>query len=194
MSGQGRPLETLDPLPPGLLRQPIAYIEADHHRHRVLCRLAEQLAGALAEGGPPMPDVARSIADFLAQDMALHLVDEEQDLFPLLRRRAEPGDEIEAILGRLSTEHAAEELQSRGLVEALRRLAGDDGPADPAIAAGLVAYARAERAHLALENAVVMPLARARLKPSDLRALALRMAARRGIDLAGDEPPGGAAG
>lgn len=174
-----RPAETLEPLPAILLHRPLDYIQADHHRHRVLCRLAEQLAARTE----PAPELARTVARFLAQDMALHLVDEEQDLFPLLRRRAEAGDEIEAILGRLSAEHAAEELQGQDLARQLEALAAAKRAMDPATAKSLMAYAKAERAHLALENAVVMPLAKARLKPSDHRALALRMAARRGIEL-----------
>jgi len=175
-SPAARPAETLESLPTGLLHRPLDYIQADHHRHRVLCRLAERLA-AVRE---PAPELARHVAHFLLHDMALHLVDEEQDLFPLLRRRAEPADDIDEILGRLSAEHAAEELQSQGLAAALQQSAGlPDAPT----AAGLVAYAQAERAHLALENAVVMPLARLRLREADLRALSLRMAARRGIAL-----------
>ena len=45
------------------------------------------------------------------------------------------------------------------------------------------------RHHLTLENAIVLPLARIRLTADDLRNLAQRMSARRGIKL---QEPGNA--
>ncbi len=59
--------------------------------------------------------------------------------------------------------------------------------APSAIAGGsqtLLQLARQEKGHMALENAVVMPLARRRLNKDDLEALSLRLAARRGVTMA----------
>ncbi len=169
--------DNLDPLPHGLLRQPLDYLTADHHRHRVLCRLADALAATPGAD----PDRARAVGTFIGRDMAIHVIDEEQDLFPLLRRRATPEDAIDAVLGRLAAEHRSGGVLAARLAQALDEAALTGRPIDRATRLDLAEFARSEREHLALENAVVMPLARLRLTAGDLRALSLRMAARRGL-------------
>ncbi len=168
----------LEPLPRELLRRPLDYILADHLRQRVLCVLCEELADA----GQPDREVMREVRDYLERDMVVHVIDEEQDLFPLIRRRAEPGDDIEPALGKLSGEHAAgEDLAhtiTSGLATAIERRPTRLGGT---LCKALRTFAHNERHHLALENATVMPLARLRLTPRDLEDLAARMAARRGI-------------
>ncbi len=180
-----RQCPSLDPLPPGLLRQPLDYLTADHHRHRVLCRLAEALA--VTPGADP--DLARRVGTFISRDMATHVIDEEQDLFPLLRRRATPDDAIDAVLGRLAAEHGSGSVLAARLGRALDEAALTGRPTDRATRLDLTEFARSEREHLALENAVVMPLARLRLTTGDLRALSLRMAARRGLLIDDQRPP-----
>ncbi len=181
---EGRPRETLDALPVSLLRRPLDYLMADHHRQRVLCRLADELAAA---GGPEV-ELALTLGNFIARDMAIHVIDEEQDLFPLLRRRAVPEDAIDAILGRLAAEHASAGVLVARLGRALGEAALSGRPLDRSTRRDLVELARGEREHLALENAIVMPLARLRLTESDLRALSLRMAARRGLFIDDPDP------
>jgi len=168
----------LEPLPNELLRKPLDYILADHLRQRVLCVLCEQLADA----EHLLTDLAETVLAYLKSDMVVHVIDEEQDLFPLIRRRAEDEDDIEEALGKLSGEHAAEENVAEqiaeGLAAALRNPTvglGDD------LRRLLMEFAHNERQHLALENATVMPIAKVRLTERDLKDLAGRMAARRGI-------------
>jgi hypothetical protein len=48
----------------------------------------------------------------------------------------------------------------------------------------LLKLAKQEKSHMALENAVVMPLARRRLTADDFEALSMRLAARRGVMMA----------
>ncbi len=174
---EGRPRETLDPLPAALLRRPLDYLMADHHRQRVLCRLADELA-AMAR---PDAELMETVGAFVSRDMAIHVIDEEQDLFPLLRRRAVPEDAIDAILGRLAAEHASGGILAARLGQALGEAALTGRLLDRSTRLDLKELARSEREHLALENAIVMPLARLRLTAGDLRALSLRMAARRGL-------------
>jgi len=177
----GPPGLQIDRSPPGLLRDPLEFLFIEHYRHRQLCRILEHLAAATAfEGG-----LISTTADFIRYDLALHVIDEEEDLFPLLRRRADPDDAIEDVLGRLSGEHAKDQDQARlvrGVLDAA--LAARAGPAQQAGAAHVLrGFATHQRNHLALENAVVMPLARLRLTPADLAAMSKRFAARRGIVL-----------
>lgn len=168
----------LEPLPRELLRKPLDYIRADHLRQRVLCVLCEQLA----DDAHLRVAVAEEVLAYLKTDMVVHVIDEEQDLFPLIRRRALDDDDIEEALGQLSGEHAAEEdlaeLITKGLEEALSNPAS--GLSDD-LRQNLKDFAHNERQHLTLENATVMPIAKLRLTERDLVDLAGRMAARRGI-------------
>ncbi|MEZ5862937.1 MAG: hemerythrin domain-containing protein [Geminicoccaceae bacterium] len=168
---------TASPPAPGPLRRPLDFLTADHHRHRVLCRLADTLAAKTGSD----PGLARSVGTFISRDMAIHVIDEEQDLFPLLRRRAVPEDAIDAVLGRLAAEHGSSGVLAARLGRALDEAALTARPLDRSTRLDLAEFARGEREHLALENAIVMPLARLRLTTGDLRALSLRMAARRGL-------------
>ena len=54
----------------------------------------------------------------------------------------------------------------------------------PGARTSLQAFASQELRHLALENAVVLPLARLRLTPADLKRLSRRLAERRHVALA----------
>ncbi len=168
----------LEPLPRELLHKPLDYILADHLRQRVLCVLCERLADADRID----IELTRETLDYLKNDMVVHVIDEEQDLFPLIRRRAEPGDEIETALGQLSGEHADDEELANKIIAGLELcLPSPDQPLGDDIKAALRSFARNQRLHLALENATVMPLAKIRLTERDLKDLSARMAARRGI-------------
>ncbi len=168
----------LEPLPRELLRKPLDYILADHLRQRVLCVLCERLADA----DEVNVDLAGEVLEYLKTDMVVHVIDEEQDLFPLIRRRAEPGDEIEVALGQLSGEHADDEQLASLIMNGLEHsLAAPGRPLADDVKDALRSFARNQRHHLALENATVMPLAKIRLTERDLKDLSARMAARRGI-------------
>ncbi len=166
-----------------LLRTPLDFIHAEHLRHREVCRAAEDIATAKAFDSR----MALAVADFLEDDMALHVIDEEEDLFPLLRRRAKPGDGAERIIGLLSGEHAADEVLSRTVCKGLREALGQYAPeiAEP-LRNALLTFADRERRHLTVENAIVLPLAARRLSKKDQLELARRMAARRGLSLPED--------
>ncbi|WP_332678168.1 hemerythrin domain-containing protein [Brevundimonas sp.] len=181
-TGQSRWIE---PLPPELVHEPLNWLFADHYRHRQLCRLLERVGNATVL----LRDEAREIVDFLRHDMPLHIIDEEDDLFPLLRRRCQPADELGALLGALSAEHRDDLEQARALASGLER-ALTDGQApgrDRDTRRLFTEFALHDRRHIALENAVVLPIARLRLTAADLRSLSVRLAARRGILL---DPPG----
>jgi iron-sulfur cluster repair protein YtfE (RIC family) len=175
-------LEALEKAPPdSQLAEPLEYIFAEHFRQRVLCNVLDEIA----DQKQPDRDLIASVLRFLRADLASHIFDEEQDLFPLLRKRAKPDDRIEDVLGRLCQEHSADkldaELISDGLREALAT--GVRGGLPSSLTELLHRFAANERNHLTLENAIVLPLARVRLTADDLHNMAKRMAARRGIIL-----------
>ncbi|WP_299398847.1 hemerythrin domain-containing protein [Pelagibius sp.] len=167
----------LEAMPASLLAKPLDYIFADHFRQRTLCNLLEELADATALDEA----LAREVVAFLVGDMAVHVLDEEDDLFPLLRRRCPPEDEIEAVLGALAREHEADERMAGNIVEGLQACVatGNAPRADPDLRARLTEFARRQRRHLAVENSIVLPIARQRLTELDLANLTKRMTERR---------------
>jgi hemerythrin-like domain-containing protein len=168
----------VEPIPASLLAEPLNYIFADHFRQRVVCGLIEELADGDAL------DVAKAteVAAYIGNDLAVHVVDEEDDLFPLLRRRCEPEDDIDAVLGKLDAERTADEQSARDLADALKHMIeiGAAPRRDPALREKMLTFARSQRRHLMVENNIVLPIARVRLDAQDLANLARRMAARRG--------------
>ena len=168
----------IERLPRDLLRAPLDYLLADHLRQRVLCVLCEQIADASRLN----PETVGEVLAYITRDMALHVIDEEEDFFPMLRRRSAPDDDIETVLEQLSGQHAEDEALANRIVAGLEAATQTpDQPVPDDLAEDLRAFARSERAHLALENATIMPLARLRLTRKDISELAARMAARRGI-------------
>ncbi|WP_346908982.1 hemerythrin domain-containing protein [uncultured Roseibium sp.] len=169
-------LEALNhPPPPALFAEPLDYFFAEHFRQRTLCSLLDDLA----EHAPPDAETVTAITAFLRGDFGLHVRDEEEDLFPLLRRRARPEDRIGDVLSELSHDHALDAFDAETILQAF----GGRGPF-PACNLEtrnlLMRFSKNERRHLTAENAIILPLARVRLSPEDLRNLGLRMAARHG--------------
>lgn len=179
----------IEPLPADLVHEPLNWLFAEHYRHRQLCRLIERV------GTAPflLVEEAREILAFLRHDMPLHVIDEEDDLFPLLRRRCQPADELDAVLGGLAAEHRDDLEHARALIAVLERsLIDGQAPGQDLETRRLFTdFAQHERRHIALENAVVLPIARLRLTAADLRSLSTRLAARRGVLL--ERPDTGAA-
>jgi hemerythrin-like domain-containing protein len=161
------------------LRSPLDYIFAEHFRQRSLCRILCDLAAQAHLDR----EMAKAALDFLRTDFGLHVVDEEKDLFPLLRRRRQRQDRMNDILGTLSAEHAADAIDANHIIAALAAALDDENPVrlDDAARALMTSFAANERRHLTTENAIVLPLARARLTIADLETLGRHMAARRSV-------------
>lgn len=171
----------IEDIPQDLMSEPLDWFFAEHYRHRQFCRLLDEVAAAHVFDG----ERVTQLVEFLRNELSLHIIDEEEDLFPLLRRRALPEDEVEQALGLLSAEHKADAALAQTLREHLEScLARQSAPGmDPQVRKAMQDFARQELRHLALENAVVLPIARLRLSPRDLKGMSRRLAARRGIVL-----------
>lgn len=167
----------IDPLPENLLRHPIDYLRADHLRLRRVCDL---LDGILAD---PQSDASRAsakvILDYLSADLPSHVADEEQDLFPRLAARCRPSDRVDDLIRILTDEHVRNDSLLEAVSAALRAL-HETSKTHGLIPAGAI-FAEAKRRHIAWENALILPLARARLGAKDLRGLGHGMATRRHI-------------
>ena len=157
---------------PSQIRDPIDFLHRFHLAEREVCAILDRLAGQAAVDDR---EVERAAA-FLARELPSHILDEEEDLFPLMRLRCEAEDEIERILGRLHCDHRHADFDTPGIVTLLT-----GSRADPSVndRDRMRRYANHARRHLILENAIVLPFARLRLSKADLLALSLRMAKRR---------------
>lgn len=168
----------VESIPLNLLSDPLNWLFAEHYRHRQLCGLIDRVVGAVVFDAAT---IARA-RDFLMNEMPLHVIDEEEDLFPLLRRRSKPADEIDRILDLLAGEHR-QDVASASRIQAhldAALAAGRVAGLDPDVRRASAAFTAQQRRHIALENAVLLPLARIRLRPADVAALGARLAARRG--------------
>ena len=178
---QDAALAALDTPPSAnLFEAPLDYVVAENERQRALCWLIEQVAGQRK----PDTNCFAGMRRFLREDFRRHLVDEEEDLFPLLRRRAEPDDRLGDILGELSLAHSRDRRDAAVIVGLLSESGAERAFTEDARTL-LRRFAANERHRLVVENAIVLPLARARLTKHDLRTLVLRMAARRGLERRG---------
>ncbi|TCO71570.1 hemerythrin domain-containing protein [Rhodovulum euryhalinum] len=155
---------------------PLDALAADHYRQRLMLAELERLAASAGR------DTAQAAAllTHMETELPVHTLDEDQDLFPLLRRRAAPEDRMDHLLAQLDAEHDAVRPQAAEVRGILRAILAGETPRDLAALRG---FASAYRRHMILENAVLLPLARARLTRADLADLRNRMAARRGLDL-----------
>lgn len=169
----------IEAIPQALMAEPLDWFFAEHHRHRQACRLIASLADDPAFDGACVTEVL----EFIRNDLALHIIDEEEDLFPLLRRRALPEDQIEIALGRLSSEHRVDSALAQRVRTILQDSLDRREPCarDASARQALLDFAAQELRHLALENAVVLPIARLRLTQEDIESMAARLAARRGV-------------
>ena len=178
----------IEPTPSALLAEPLSWLSAEHDRHRQYCRLVEEVALAPVV----MAEAIQELMMFFHHDLPLHIRDEEEDLFALLRQRCAPEDDLERILDNLSADHRSDMdtiATLRGHLEAaLRRRQPISN--DPEVQRLFIAFVAHERNHVALENAVILPIARLRLTQADLDRLCRRMVARRGLPVLPDRTSG----
>lgn len=165
-------------LPASLLDSPLDYILADHDRHRGICQRLREIARL----GHIQGDEVASLSTYLTTGLTQHHDDEDEILFPALRRRALPEDELESVLSRLEDDHQ----RSHALVKSILDFFESAGPAQNVpvpqhLIAVILRYSAREYRHLAIENAVVMTIAQVRLTKSDLAAMSRQMKARRGM-------------
>jgi hemerythrin-like domain-containing protein len=156
----------------------LAVIEAQHLFQSTLCDWLESIADGLPFDVDPA--LCRRVIDALLNDIPLHHRDEEEGLFPLLEKRALPDDNIADILARLALEHAMDESFSAELLESLEELSDGRPIANPNMVGYMLrSFFESYRRHIHWENAIIVPLARARLTPEDLDQLASVMSSHR---------------
>lgn len=153
---------------------PLDIIERDHRAQSQICDALEAIADSL----PDMVDsnLAYHVLFSLQRDLPIHRADEEDGLFPLLAKRAQPEDNIQNILACLTVEHATDESFAQELFETLETLAQGKRVSNPNMVGYMLrSFFECYRRHLNWEDNFVIPLARKRLMPDDFNYLSLKM-------------------
>lgn len=149
----------------------------EHQQQREMCDALEYLADT------PVFDanLVFRLAELIRTQLTLHMSDEEELLFPLLRKRCAPGDDVGAALAQLNAEHETDMRLSAEVRVFLLDASEQAKPlsALPGAASALRAFAQSQRRHISLENNSLIPLARRVLTEDDCRRLAREIAARR---------------
>ncbi|TRW96537.1 hypothetical protein FNJ84_10615 [Paracoccus sp. M683] len=171
-------LDDLAPTDLRLLADPLEFIKVDHIHMRAVCIAMEQVAAS----DSPDPQVVAALVGFLDRELALLIVDEDVDLHDLLLARCLPEDEIEPTLDRVEAEHQALSDMIPDMLAMFTSLHAAQRAASPDEAALIQRFSALLRRHVMIENAVVLPFARARLDQDDLALLRDSMAARRGAN------------
>ncbi len=160
-----------------LLANPLDFLSEDHLRERQVCAVIDGLAMVEALDRRAATRVLR----FLNEELNVHLRDEAEDLFPLLVRRCTEEDAIERAIDRIRVDQ--DEVmrllpQLRAILAGCLDAGGDLTAEDRAVLSGFAGHVRR---HLVAENAILLPIARARLTRADLRSLSNHMLSRRGL-------------
>lgn len=152
MTGRGgradRQWDYLPPADPSLLANPLDFIAEGHLRERTICAMLDRTAA-----GDDDDQALEQLRWFLDAELPLHLRDEEEDLFPLMRRRCEPADAIDAVIDRLRTEHRHAQIDTPQIVGIIDAAIVDASALSDANRAALSAFAAHARRHLIVENA-----------------------------------------
>ncbi len=170
------------PWTPEAFREPLDFIVAEHGCRMAVCNVIERLRHNPRHGAQRATMVA--VRSYLIRDYPLHLADQEEDLFPLLRQRCPREDSLDQVLALLLRERAADAHLHLAVIEDLALLIGGRALNDPARAfMNLAAFGGTQRRHVAWENAVMVPRARRYLTEADRSSIGRRMAWRRGVEI-----------
>jgi hemerythrin-like domain-containing protein len=156
-------------LDPGLLADPLAFLDAEHARQRALLGHLERLASNRTGSRVA---IARALAAWLACELPLHLRDEEESIYPRIGAEACP------VARSLSEENRATAALRTGLRADLALIAAGHRPSERFATVALEFIARYRR-HLAVEDRDIMPTARRDLSGTAREVITREMAARR---------------
>ncbi len=142
-------------------------IEQEHSAEMCLCDLLEQLADALPE--PLDTEITPAGITTLRNCIRRHIILEENYLYPVLVKRAKPDEFNKDLLALIAREHASDESHAHEAADEMEEaLSRGHVPKPEMLGYMLRCYFEARRRHIAWENAIILPLARLRLKESDL--------------------------
>ncbi len=149
---------------------PLEQLEAEHARQLQTLTSLETITKR--EDSVEMIRFASELLNFFTVDLTRHMEHEENGLFPILKQRCHPSDNLEMIINQLSHEHELDRDLVDFLVSDLKKIAhGLHGAIPMRFNINAQAFIETQRRHIDWENKIVLPLARKRLTAEDLRDL-----------------------
>ena len=161
----------------GKLVNPLDFIAEDHMREREVCAVIDRIVASAPVEGAELEQVL----EFLEIQLPQHLADEEIDLFPLMLERCEPEDEIDKVIDKLQSDHGHAIADGPAIVAIIQGFDKERPNPSQSDCQQMARFADHARRHLILENAVILPIARARLTEEDLNTMKKHMLERRGL-------------
>lgn len=162
---------------------PLEMLAACHGRVQQQCELLLRLLEHLRTQGvdDQARDAARRVMRYFDTAARHHHADEEQDLFPALLEAMAGSDAvcIRDMIARLAAEHRALEQRWVGLRAALRAV--QDGDASALDEVAVRGFIDAYTAHIAYEEAEMLPMAARLLDDAQIDTVGRAMRARRGL-------------
>ena len=124
-------------------------------------------------------ELAKMLA-FLAAEPPHHLADEEIDIFQLTLKRCDAEVEIDKVIAGCRSNQGHAEADAPASIAIIKGIG--ESPSRPFASDGeqMAEFAHHTDRHLILENAIVLPFARARLTQEDLNTMKRHMLERRG--------------
>lgn len=174
----------LSPTDTSLLAAPLDFLSEDHLRERQVCSVIDRLASS----GSFDHSAAKTVLRFVNEELNFHMRDEAEDLFPLLARRCPAEDGIGPAIARICRDLDEATRLLPGLRTALARCLDTGSELSTEDRHLLTLFAGHVRRHLAAENAILLPIARARLTRRDLETLSRQMRTRRGLPPVAEAP------
>lgn len=161
--------------------EPLEMLQACHGRIEERLGTLERLAEHVAAQGSDATaqSAAKDVLRYFDTSGALHHQDEDEDLFPLLRKLAasQGRSEIAAAIDELEREHATMHGLWNALRKRLERVLLGEARLD---VEDVARFCWLYRRHMDRETAAVLPFAKQALSAQQRAALGERMAARRG--------------
>jgi len=181
--GPARPAESLaEALRAGDGGDAIDLLLGCHTRIRHFTAVAVRLSQAAATAPPQeIASAARSVCRYYEVALPLHEADENESVYPRLRRAAPAGELAEANQAMVDQHVTIDRIIAR-LVEHWRQIAGEPGRAAEratASRADAEALQTAWDEHLALEERMIFPALRSHLTADDLAGIRAEMHERR---------------
>lgn len=172
---------------------PLALLGACHRRIEAQCAVLLRLPGHLREHGADEQArrAASRVIRYFESAGRDHHHDEEEDLFPMLHRRAAQGAEhaVADTLRELGAEHRAMERAWCELEPGLRKIR--DGVEPETKELPIKPFTYLYRRHIQVEDECILRFARQVLDGEEVAALGHAMARRRGVPELGPEPAAG---
>lgn len=150
---------------------PLDFLAEEHFRERSICSLID----AAARSTTPDKTAMTQVLEFLNAELPAHVHAEVTLFFPLLRTRCVAEDGIGPVIDTVVAEHDFSMSTLPWLAQILQRHLTDALAFTDADRVMLRDFAAHVRRHVVVENAILMPIARARLSKADLSSLRICM-------------------